>query len=64
MKSSDAGAYCNLGIALRTKGELAESIAAFRKARDRAQRGSDLALLIAFGQTRLGAAVAWPPDRI
>jgi tetratricopeptide (TPR) repeat protein len=41
-----AAARYNLGNALRANGELDEAVAEFRKARDNAQRGSELAQLI------------------
>jgi cytochrome c-type biogenesis protein CcmH/NrfG len=42
----DAQAHFGLGLALRGQGKRAEAIAEFRKARDKTQRGSELAQLI------------------
>ena len=46
LKPDDADAHYNLGTALQAQGKLKEAIAEFRKARDNAQRGTELALLI------------------
>ncbi|HKI17081.1 MAG TPA: tetratricopeptide repeat protein [Isosphaeraceae bacterium] len=46
LKPNDAVAHYGLGIALRKQSKLAEAVAEFRKARDNAERGSDLARLI------------------
>ena len=46
IKPDMAGAYYSLGLALRGQGKLDEAIAEFHKARDNAERGSELAQLI------------------